>query len=109
MCRLSAIAPLTDIPFCDNIHVKFVKFEAPAKPEPLLPRLCLTKEAIEKGLGERAIIPEGPYHIPQAGHLGLAGLTKQPDTTHALTPNYLRLAEAEANWLKAQKENENHG
>ncbi|MDO6451475.1 tRNA (adenosine(37)-N6)-threonylcarbamoyltransferase complex dimerization subunit type 1 TsaB [Oceanobacillus profundus] len=75
----------------------------------LSPDIAIYKEAIEKGLGERAIIPEGPYHIPKAGHLGLAGLTKQPDTTHALTPNYLRLAEAEANWLKAQKENEHHG
>lgn len=75
----------------------------------LSPDIAIYKEAIEQALGERAIIPEGAYHIPQAGHLGLAGLTKHADPTHALTPNYLRLAEAEANWLKAQKENESHG
>ncbi|WP_339229780.1 tRNA (adenosine(37)-N6)-threonylcarbamoyltransferase complex dimerization subunit type 1 TsaB [Oceanobacillus sp. FSL K6-2867] len=75
----------------------------------LSPDIAVYKEMIKQTLGERAIIPEGPYHIPQAGHLGLAGLTKNSEPAHTLTPNYLRLAEAEANWLKAQKENENHG
>ncbi|WP_087974563.1 tRNA (adenosine(37)-N6)-threonylcarbamoyltransferase complex dimerization subunit type 1 TsaB [Oceanobacillus rekensis] len=71
----------------------------------LSPDISIYKEKIQQILGDHAIIPEGPYHIPQAGHLGLAGLNKDSDSTHELTPNYLRLAEAEANWLKQQKGN----
>ncbi|WP_010651733.1 tRNA (adenosine(37)-N6)-threonylcarbamoyltransferase complex dimerization subunit type 1 TsaB [Oceanobacillus massiliensis] len=73
------------------------------------PDIGLYREAIQESLGNLAVIPEGPYHVPQAGHLGLAGLNKKAEDTHALVPNYLRLAEAEANWLKTQKEKENHG
>lgn len=71
----------------------------------LSPDISIYKDKIQQSLGDFAIIPEGPYHIPQAGHLGLAGLNKEADSTHTLIPNYLRLAEAEANWLKQQKEN----
>ncbi|WP_067725003.1 tRNA (adenosine(37)-N6)-threonylcarbamoyltransferase complex dimerization subunit type 1 TsaB [Oceanobacillus damuensis] len=75
----------------------------------LSPDIAVHKEAIQQSLGDLAVIPEGPYHVPQAGHLGLAGLEKEAETAHELVPNYLRLAEAEANWLKEQKEKENHG
>ncbi|WP_249871592.1 tRNA (adenosine(37)-N6)-threonylcarbamoyltransferase complex dimerization subunit type 1 TsaB [Oceanobacillus saliphilus] len=75
----------------------------------LSPDISVYKEAIHQSLGELAVIPEGPYHVPQAGHLGLAGMAKEVTSTHELTPNYLRLAEAEANWLKEQKDKENHG
>ncbi|MFC4025484.1 tRNA (adenosine(37)-N6)-threonylcarbamoyltransferase complex dimerization subunit type 1 TsaB [Oceanobacillus longus] len=75
----------------------------------LSPDISVYKEGIQQSLGELAVIPEGPYHIPQAGHLGLAGIIKEADSTHTLTPNYLRLAEAESNWLRQQKENKNHG
>jgi len=70
----------------------------------LSPDLEKHEENIQKILGNQAVIPEGPYHISSAGHLGLAGLSAETDLTHQLTPNYLRLAEAEANWLKNQKE-----
>ncbi|WP_085993411.1 tRNA (adenosine(37)-N6)-threonylcarbamoyltransferase complex dimerization subunit type 1 TsaB [Oceanobacillus senegalensis] len=69
----------------------------------LSPDLSLHLEQIKEVLGEKAVIPAGPYHIPNPSFLGLAGLSKEVDNTHTLTPNYLRLAEAEANWLKAQK------
>jgi len=72
------------------------------------PDIAIYQEAIQQSLGERAIIPEGAYHLPQASHLAMAGLTKNADETHHLTPNYLRLAEAEANWLKSQKEKESN-
>jgi tRNA threonylcarbamoyladenosine biosynthesis protein TsaB len=71
----------------------------------LSPDISIYKDKIQQKLRELAVIPEGPYHIPQAAHLGLAGLNKEADSTHTLIPNYLRLAEAEANWLKQQKEN----
>ncbi|RDW18823.1 tRNA (adenosine(37)-N6)-threonylcarbamoyltransferase complex dimerization subunit type 1 TsaB [Oceanobacillus chungangensis] len=75
----------------------------------LSPDISVYQDAIEAALGNLAIIPEGPYHIARPGFLGLAGLRKSAEPTHTLTPNYLRLAEAEANWLKAQKENEKNG
>ncbi|WP_156291097.1 tRNA (adenosine(37)-N6)-threonylcarbamoyltransferase complex dimerization subunit type 1 TsaB [Oceanobacillus salinisoli] len=71
----------------------------------LSPDLSLHKEKIMDVLGNLAIIPEGPYHIAKPSLLGMAGLNRDADDTHGLTPNYLRLAEAEAKWLKAQKEN----
>ena len=46
--------------------------------------------------------------LADASHLVLAGTRKQAEPTHALTPNYLRLAEAEAKWLKQQKEQQNN-
>lgn len=71
--------------------------------------IAVFREEIQAALGERAIIPEGPYHFPRASHLGLAGAKKPVQDIHGLVPNYLRLAEAEANWLKAQKEDRKDG
>ncbi|RKQ28324.1 tRNA (adenosine(37)-N6)-threonylcarbamoyltransferase complex dimerization subunit type 1 TsaB [Oceanobacillus halophilus] len=70
----------------------------------LSPDLALHKERIHDVLEDLAVLPDGPYHLANPGFLGLAGLNKEPDNTHGLTPNYLRLAEAEANWIKAQEE-----
>ncbi|RDW20037.1 tRNA (adenosine(37)-N6)-threonylcarbamoyltransferase complex dimerization subunit type 1 TsaB [Oceanobacillus arenosus] len=75
----------------------------------LSPDIAVYKETIINALGDLAVIPEGPFHIARPGFLGLAGLNRAADPTHTLTPNYLRLAEAEANWLKAQKDNEQNG
>ncbi|TFJ91530.1 tRNA (adenosine(37)-N6)-threonylcarbamoyltransferase complex dimerization subunit type 1 TsaB [Lentibacillus salicampi] len=69
----------------------------------LSPDINKHEELIRSYLGDRAIIPEGPFHLANPSHLGFAGLHLQPDSTHALTPNYLRLAEAEANWLKKEQ------
>lgn len=74
----------------------------------LSPDIHLYKEMIIASLGELAIFPEGPFQLANPSHLALAGKNKPADDTHALTPNYLRLAEAEANWLKSKKENQ-HG
>ncbi|WP_042225421.1 tRNA (adenosine(37)-N6)-threonylcarbamoyltransferase complex dimerization subunit type 1 TsaB [Oceanobacillus manasiensis] len=70
----------------------------------LSPDIQIFRETIEQQLGEQAIIPELAFHVADASHLVLAGTKKQAEPTHALTPNYLRLAEAEAKWLKQQKE-----
>src|SRR5699024_6411087 len=71
----------------------------------LSPDLHLYKEMITDLLGELAIFPEGPFHLASPSHLALAGKYKPADHTHALTQNYLRLADAEANCIKSQKEN----
>ncbi|WP_188455044.1 tRNA (adenosine(37)-N6)-threonylcarbamoyltransferase complex dimerization subunit type 1 TsaB [Virgibacillus oceani] len=73
----------------------------------LSPDIDMYKETILRMMGDLAIIPEKPFHIAKPSHLALAGLNREADNTHNLSPNYLRLAEAEANWLKMQKENKN--
>jgi tRNA threonylcarbamoyladenosine biosynthesis protein TsaB len=64
-------------------------------------------EIIKEKMGEYAEIPEIAYHIAKPSDLAIAAFDKEIDDTHTLTPNYLRLAEAEVNWLKAQKEKQN--
>ena len=75
----------------------------------LSPDIAIHQEAIVDALGDLAKIPEGPYHLARPANLALAGLDKEPGQTHTLTPNYLRLAEAEANWRQAQKEKQQNG
>ncbi|MEN1969467.1 tRNA (adenosine(37)-N6)-threonylcarbamoyltransferase complex dimerization subunit type 1 TsaB [Lentibacillus sp. N15] len=75
----------------------------------LSPDMALYREKVVEEMGELAVIPDGPYMIANPSHLALAGLQKGADNTHALTPNYLRLAEAEAKWLDAQKDQKTNG
>lgn len=74
----------------------------------LSPEIDKFRQEILDQLGDKAVIPDGAFHIAKPSHLGLASLRHDAEETHELTPNYLRLAEAEANWLKQQKEKENH-
>jgi tRNA threonylcarbamoyladenosine biosynthesis protein TsaB len=75
----------------------------------LSPDIGLHKEMIKEKLGVLAQIPEEVYHLARPSHLALAGMTRKAEETHLLEPNYLRLAEAEANWLKQKKENGQNG
>ncbi|HLS60027.1 MAG TPA: tRNA (adenosine(37)-N6)-threonylcarbamoyltransferase complex dimerization subunit type 1 TsaB [Virgibacillus sp.] len=70
----------------------------------LSPDIELHKTMIIEKLPNTAIIPELIYHVLDPAHLAMAGMDEEADPTHMLTPNYLRLAEAEANWIKSQKE-----
>lgn len=70
----------------------------------LSPNMDWHKAMIIEQLSKLALIPDPVFHILDPTHLALAGMEEEPDFTHALTPNYLRLAEAEANWIKSQKE-----
>ena len=54
-----ASAGQTYVPFSENIHVKFPAFDPPAKPEPPLPELTLTAEAIGKGY----VLPSQKQHF----------------------------------------------
>ncbi|GAB3799318.1 tRNA (adenosine(37)-N6)-threonylcarbamoyltransferase complex dimerization subunit type 1 TsaB [Virgibacillus kimchii] len=74
----------------------------------LSPDISVYKEIIREKLGMSASIPEDIFHLARPSHLALAGMTRKAEETHLLEPNYLRLAEAEANWLK-QKGNEQNG
>lgn len=71
----------------------------------LSPNLTIFKQLIIDKLGGQAIIPEGPFHTIRPSHLVQVAVNKEPSNLHTLTPNYLRLAEAETKWLNAQKDN----
>lgn len=49
----------TYLPVQDNINVPFVPYRPPAKPDPLLPQLELTQEAIDKGY----VLPSQKQHF----------------------------------------------
>ena len=53
-------------PVSDNIYVDLMSFEHPARPEPELPSLELTQEAVEKGY----VLPSQKQHF-------LPGLTSE--------------------------------
>ncbi|HLR52523.1 MAG TPA: tRNA (adenosine(37)-N6)-threonylcarbamoyltransferase complex dimerization subunit type 1 TsaB [Candidatus Avamphibacillus sp.] len=69
----------------------------------LSPDIDQFKDVIHDYLGDLAIIPDGAFHIPNPSHLILIADGRETDLTHRLTPNYLRLAEAEAKWLEGQE------
>ncbi|WP_077624179.1 tRNA (adenosine(37)-N6)-threonylcarbamoyltransferase complex dimerization subunit type 1 TsaB [Sediminibacillus massiliensis] len=71
----------------------------------LSPDIELHRDKILETMGKLAIIPELPYHFPKPSLLALAGADKETEPVHALTPEYLRLAEAESKWLEKQREN----
>lgn len=55
-------------------------------------------------LGNKAIFGKEVLHNPRPSELAFLGMAKQPEDTHQFVPNYIRLAEAEANWLAKQKQ-----
>jgi tRNA threonylcarbamoyladenosine biosynthesis protein TsaB len=75
----------------------------------LSPDISIYKEKIRQKLGALANIPEDVFHLAKPSHLALAGMTRKADETHLLEPNYLRLAEAEATWLKQKEGHEQNG
>lgn len=75
----------------------------------LSPNIALYKPMIVEQMGNRAIFPKDIFHMAKPSNLAVIGLNKQADDTHSLIPNYLRLAEAEANWLQEQKDNQIYG
>lgn len=75
----------------------------------LSPDIKNFNEQIDEAIGELAVVPAGAFHYTSPSHLGLAGLKYEPEETHHITPEYLRLAEAESKWLEQQKGKENNG
>src|SRR5699024_8553217 len=72
----------------------------------LSPNIQLYKDMIVEYLQDLAVFPEDTLHIAKPSNLAMAGMHRESDDIHTLVPNYLRLAEAETNWLKSQKETE---
>lgn len=57
-------------------------------------------------LGEKAVFAHITEHNPRPGELAYLGMERSGEDIHSFTPNYIRLAEAEAKWLEANKRNE---
>lgn len=66
--------------------------------------LSIHREVISDVLRDQAVIPDLPVHLPQSGILAKVAIEREPVDVHSLTPNYLRLAEAEAKWIEKQQE-----
>jgi tRNA threonylcarbamoyladenosine biosynthesis protein TsaB len=65
--------------------------------------LKLHEAVIQEGLGEKAVLAAITELNPRPAELALLGRDKESVDLHSFVPNYIRLAEAEANWLKAQE------
>lgn len=75
----------------------------------LSPDMKKHQTTIETSMPSLAVIPDAPaYQMANPSHLILAGENEANDSVYHITPNYLRLAEAEAKWLQA-KENHANG
>ncbi|HAQ06355.1 MAG TPA: tRNA (adenosine(37)-N6)-threonylcarbamoyltransferase complex dimerization subunit type 1 TsaB [Bacillus bacterium] len=67
--------------------------------------LHLHENIIKEGLGDKAVFAAITEHNPRPAELALLGRDKEGVDLHAFVPNYIRMAEAEANWLKTQGNN----
>lgn len=64
----------------------------------------LHKEVFTDVLKERAVFASPAEHNPRPAELALLGRDREPEEVHSFIPNYIRMAEAEANWIKANQE-----
>lgn len=66
--------------------------------------VVMYEDMIIEKLQESAVIAPFPLQLPRASSLiMIAEQTEQEENTHAFTPEYRRIAEAEANWLMQQR------
>ncbi|PLR82246.1 tRNA (adenosine(37)-N6)-threonylcarbamoyltransferase complex dimerization subunit type 1 TsaB [Bacillus sp. V33-4] len=67
--------------------------------------LPLHQSIIQEILGRQAVFAEITELNPRPSELALLGSLRQGEEVHSFVPNYIRLAEAEANWLERNKQN----
>lgn len=65
--------------------------------------LPLHQQAIQDILEEQAIFAQVTEHNPRPAELAWLGKDLPGEDIHSFVPNYIRLAEAEAKWLEANK------
>lgn len=65
--------------------------------------LPLHQEAIQNILGDQVVFANVTEHNPRPAELALLGKDLPGEDIHTFVPNYIRLAEAEAKWLEANK------
>ncbi|QED46377.1 tRNA (adenosine(37)-N6)-threonylcarbamoyltransferase complex dimerization subunit type 1 TsaB [Cytobacillus dafuensis] len=66
--------------------------------------LPIHQPIIEEILGDQAVFAEITEQNPRPSELALLGRDRDGEDIHSFVPNYIRLAEAESNWIKANKE-----
>lgn len=69
----------------------------------LSPNIDQYEEAIVEKMGDQAVIPLKNDHHITPRYLFDSSIRVEEDNVHLLSPNYIRLAEAEVNWLKRQE------
>jgi tRNA threonylcarbamoyladenosine biosynthesis protein TsaB len=65
--------------------------------------LPIHQETIQKSLGEQVVFSPYVDWNPRPSLLAYIGLEKEAEPIHSFVPSYLRLAEAEANWLASNE------
>lgn len=71
--------------------------------------VAVYQDVIKEVMGDAAVFANTAFNYTSPAQLAIAGMKQAPDELHLLAPNYLRLAEAEANWLKKQEELKDNG
>ena len=66
--------------------------------------LPIHQSVFEEILGNQAVFAEITEHNPRPSELALLGRDLPGEDVHSFVPNYIRLAEAEAKWLEANKQ-----
>lgn len=66
--------------------------------------LDIHRHTIEDILGSHALFAEMTENNPRPSELALLGKDQPGENIHSFVPNYIRLAEAEAKWLKAREQ-----
>ncbi|CAM3893183.1 tRNA (adenosine(37)-N6)-threonylcarbamoyltransferase complex dimerization subunit type 1 TsaB [Cytobacillus oceanisediminis] len=66
--------------------------------------LPLHQDIFEETLKDQAVYAAPTEHNPRPAELALLGRDREGEEVHSFVPNYIRLAEAEANWIEANKE-----
>lgn len=65
------------------------------------------RDTLQTILGEKAVFADTTQLNPRPGELAFLGSHAANENVHDFVPEYLRLAEAEANWIQQQKHGEN--
>ncbi|MFT4416897.1 tRNA (adenosine(37)-N6)-threonylcarbamoyltransferase complex dimerization subunit type 1 TsaB [Fredinandcohnia humi] len=61
--------------------------------------VTIHEEKIKTELADLAYVAPYTDWNPRPSELAMLGMNKEPEDVHSFVPNYIRLAEAEANWL----------
>lgn len=65
--------------------------------------VSIHQKVVKEILGNTAIIAPLSMNNPRPSELAVLGMNYDPEEIHSFVPNYIRLAEAEVNWLKKQE------
>ncbi|MBE4906541.1 tRNA (adenosine(37)-N6)-threonylcarbamoyltransferase complex dimerization subunit type 1 TsaB [Bacillus luteolus] len=64
--------------------------------------LAIHKTTIQEELEDLAIFASSSLNNPRPSELALLGVTREEQDVHSFVPNYIRMVEAETNWLASQ-------